>query len=377
MDLDELFAKLKALTDIPGTSGYEHEVIRYLREQMQPLADRVEVDALGNVYGIVEGRTPDFRVICPAHSDAVGLFVKHVESNGTVRIGGVGATPAYNSYGQRVVIHAPGKDLLGVVGTWPGHMGFDGACHVPSSHDQLFVDVGAESAAEALAMSVCPGQQVTFDRPLAFLGDPAKGYVTGRALDNRTGCLVLVEALRALRESNAAVEPTIYLVACSQEEVGLRGAIVAGDYVQPHVCIGVDGTISAAGSAGSGDPGSVARAACPTVLGGGVGISYYDMSQTRARGLIANPKLNKLLVDLAERHGITYQYEGYIQYVTSDAGAIQFAGRGGCPSTTLKIPTRYTHGPVETCHLGDIHNTIRLMTEALRAISADVDLRFP
>ncbi|MBI3966649.1 MAG: M42 family metallopeptidase [Chloroflexi bacterium] len=374
MELDVLFTRLKDLTDLPGTSGYEQEVVRYLREAMWPFADRVEVDALGNVYGIVEGRNPQFRVICPAHSDAVGNNVKHIEPNGTLRIGGIGATPAYLSYGQRLVIHTSDRDYYGVVGTWPGHMGFDGACHVPSSHDQLFVDVGADSAADALAMGIRPGQQVTFDRPLTYLGDPERGAVTGRSLDNRAGCLVLVEALRLLRESTLPIEPTIYFVACSQEEVGLRGAVVAGDYVQPHVCIGVDGTISAAGNAG--DIGAVARAATPTELGAGVGISFYDMSGTRARGLIASAKLNGFLIDLAVRHRIRHQYEGYIQYITSDAGAVQFSGSGGCPATTLKIPTRYTHGPVETCHLGDILSTIQLLTVALQHLSGETDLSF-
>lgn len=374
MDYGALFATLKELTDIPGTSGYEHEVVRYLVQRMRPLADRVEVDALGNVYAVVEGRAPDFRVICPAHSDAVGLFVKHVEPNGALRVGGVGATPAYLAYGQRVVVHAAPLAVYGVVGTWPGHMGFDGQSHVPSSYDQLFVDVGADQTEDVAAMGIRPGQQVTFDRPLVYLGEPAKGVVSGRALDNRAGCLVLLETLRALRESRAAVEPTVYLVACSQEEVGLRGAAVAGPYVQPHVCIGVDGTISAAGAGSAGDPGAITRAAVPTVLGGGVGISFYDMSATRARGLIANPKLNRWLIDLAQRQAIAFQHEGHIPYITSDASAVQFAGRGGCPSTTLKIPTRYTHGPVETCHLGDIASAIRLLTEALRAITPDLDL---
>ncbi|MBI4506459.1 MAG: M20/M25/M40 family metallo-hydrolase [Chloroflexi bacterium] len=374
MEYGALFAALKELTDIPGTSGYEHEVVRYLVDRMRPLADRVEVDALGNVYAVVDGRAPELRVICPAHSDAVGLFVKHVEPNGALRVGGVGATPAYLAYGQRVVVDAVPQAVYGVVGTWPGHMGFDGQSHVPSSHDQLFVDVGADSAADVAAMGIRPGQQVTFDRPLVYLGDPAKGVVSGRALDNRAGCLVLLETLRALRESRAAVEPTVYLVACSQEEVGLRGAAVAGPHVQAHVCIGVDGTISAAGAGSAADPGAIARAAVPTVLGGGVGISFYDMSATRARGLIANPKLNQWLIDVAQRHAIPFQYEGHIPYITSDASAVQLAGRGGCPSTTLKVPTRYTHGPVETCHLGDIASAIRLLTEALRAITPGLDL---
>jgi putative aminopeptidase FrvX len=43
---------------------------------------------------------------------------------------------------------------------------------------------------------------------------------------------------------------------------------------------------------------------------------------------------------------------------------------------TLKIPVRYTHGPVESCSLRDIATTARLLTVALGEIGRETDLSF-
>ena len=150
-------------------------------------------------------------------------------------------------------------DLIfyGVVGTKPGHILFSTAgaeqrayppehLRVPN-YDDLFVDVGARSAEEAGEMGVRPGLEMTYDRDLRWLGDGRHGLVTGRALDDRVGCLALLETMRMLREAGQRPRADVSFTFCTQEEIGLRGAQVAGAYVQPDICIGVDGTISASG----------------------------------------------------------------------------------------------------------------------------------
>ena len=43
-------------------------------------------------------------------------------------------------------------------------------------------------------------------------------------------------------------------------------------------------------------------------------------------------------LELAERHGIPHEVEGNCRYITSDPAAAQFAGAGGTPAVTLKVP---------------------------------------
>ena len=384
-ELKRLFDELKWLTDLPGTASFEQPIVRALRERLAGLADEVQVDAIGNVYALVRGEEGGCKVICPAHSDAVGFIVRYVEPNGLLRIMNLGRVPPYLVYGQRVRVWGEHGMLYGVVGTKPGHIlfysgGAEQRAYPPErlqvpNYDDLFVDVGAESAGEVREMGIRPGSELTYDRDLQWLGDGRRGLVTSRALDDRVGCLALLESMRMLRQSGRP-RADIYFTFCSQEELGLRGAQVAGGYVRPDICVGVDGTISASGfGTGAGPSPGTSGAEAPSFLGAGVGISYSDQSAP-GRGLMGNAKLNALLVDLARREDIPYQLEGHATYITSDAAAIQYAKRGGCPSVTLKIPMRYTHGPVESCSLRDIAATARLLTAAVRTLGRDTDLSF-
>ena len=385
-ELQRLFDELKALTDLPGTASFEQPVVRALRGLLDGLADAVEVDAIGNVYGIVRGHEGGCKVIVPAHSDAVGFIVRYVEPNGLLRLMNLGRVPPYLLYGQRVRIYSEQGMVYGVAGTKPGHIlyyfgGAEQRAYPPDrlqvpNYDDIFVDVGAESAEEAAEMGIRPGLEATYDRDLQWLGDGRHGLVTSRALDDRVGCLALLESMRAFKAAGERPRADVYFAFCTQEEVGLKGAQVAGGYVQPDICVGVDGTISASGSGyGADKTPNTSAAEAPTFLGQGVAISYGDQS-VPGRGLLGNAKLNALLRDLARQHDIPHQLEGHATYITSDAAAIQFAKRGGCPAVTLKIPMRYTHGPVESCCLRDIAATARLLTAALETLGPDTDLSF-
>jgi putative aminopeptidase FrvX len=388
-ELERLFGELKWLTDLPGTSGFEQPVVRALRDRLTGVVDEIEIDAIGNLYAIVRGSEGGCTVICPAHSDAVGFMVRHIEPDGFLRVANLGRVPPYLLYGQRVRVYGGANGTVyGAVGTKPGHILFSSAgaeqreypgdrLTVPA-YDDLFVDVGARSADEVAEMGLRNGLEVTYDRDLQWLGDGRHGLVTSRALDDRTGCLALLEAIRRLREAGQKPRSDVYFAFCTQEEMGLRGAQVAGAYVQPDICIGVDGTISASGcGTGYGVVRSpyTSAAEAPSFLGGGVGISFNDQSAP-GRGLIGNARLNAELMRLAREHEIPHQLEGFAVYITSDAAAIQYGKRGGVPAVTLKIPMSYTHGPVESCSLLDIDATARLLTEALLALGKDTDLSF-
>jgi putative aminopeptidase FrvX len=92
-------------------------------------------------------------------------------------------------------------------------------------------------------------------------------------------------------------------------------------------------------------------------------------------GLFGHPALIALCREAAEREGITYQIEGSMPIITSDAAAVQFTG-AGVPSLTVKIPSRYTHGPIEVCSLKDIAATADLVAAALRAIGPSSRFQF-
>ena len=376
-NLTALFNELHALTAVPSTSGFEQGIAKKIYSEVKPFADRVEVDPFGNVYAYLMGTSETFQVMLPAHSDSVGMITSHIEPDGYIRFDNIGSVPPNLIYAQRVVIGTPNGEKTGVVGTKPGHLAYGTpmGSSVPAP-DAMFIDVGATSAEEANGMGFAPGQQVAFARELAWLGDESTGLVTGRALDDKVGLLVLIETLKNIRSTGQKPPSTLVFVAAVQEEVGLRGALQAGQRLEPDICIGIDATISQAGSGtGIAPMPATAFSEAANALRKGPGLSVSDHSFRTGRGLMGHPKLVAFLKSVAEQYDIPYQIEGSMPNITSDAAAVQFAG-SGVPSITVKVPSRYTHGPVEVCSLHDIQATIDLLVHALPQIEPDFDFSF-
>ncbi len=186
------------------------------------------------------------------------------------------------------------------------------------------------------------------DRNFEVLNENA---VTGKAFDDRVGVAVMLWAAKQLKDS----EVTVYFVATVQEEVGLRGgAQVAADRVYPDFAIALDTTIAA-------DVPGVNEREFVTKIGKGPAIKVMDGS--RGSVFIAHPTLTNFLVSVAEELKIPYQLEVLIGG-TTDALGIAFR-RDGIPATTISIPTRYVHSPVELLNINDALNAAKLLTEAL------------
>jgi endoglucanase len=376
-DITALFETMKGLTEVPSTSGFEQAVVKKLHREFKPFADRIEIDYFGNLYAYLTGASEAFQIMLPAHSDSVGMITSWIEESGYIRFDSIGSVPPNLIYAQRVLVMTPKGPRIGVVASKPGHLAYNTprGTSVPET-DTLFIDVGASSRVEATAMGIAPGQQVTFDRDLTWLGDESTGLVTGRSLDDKVGCLVLIEVLKRIKATERKPAATLVFVAAVQEEVGLRGARQAGERLKPNICIGIDATISQAGDASGLTPmPSTTFSEAAGSLKSGPGLSVSDQSFRTGAGLFGHPRLVEFLGEVAQKNKIPYQIEGSMPNITSDAAAVQFAGEG-VPSITVKIPSRYTHGPIEVASMHDIQATIDLLSKALPTIGPDFDLRF-
>jgi endoglucanase len=388
--LEDMYSLLENLMAIPSSPGFEHGIALELVEILKPLCDEVQVDHVGNVYGKKTGHKDGPVIMCPAHSDAVGFMTESIEPSGYVRFTPMGFIPSFIAYGERVIIITHNGPITGVIGTMPGHsLNFYGDANgrenpvglIPAPvYDNMFIDIGAGSLEEALKMGVLPGQQIVYERNLRWLGDGSSGIVTGAGLDDKAGLVVLIEVLKSLKGKD--IYPTVYVVGATTEELGCRGAGIAGNYLNADMCIGVDGSVSEAGpetgsGIGIGTPPNVTNSELPATIGGGVGIAINDIIMKSFAGLLGNQRINAKMVRLARELDIPYQIEAQAQYVTSDATAIQGTGFGGTPSVTLKLPMRYTHGPVETVSLYDMKACVDLLAAFIEDCTPEsFDLKF-
>lgn len=327
---------LAELSEAHGTSGREEAVAAIVRRELGPAVARFESDPLGGLCGIRPatgaGDEP-IRLMLAAHMDEIGLMVTAVDDQGFLRVIPLGGWDARTLVSQRVLVH--GRETIpGMVGVPPVHtLSPDERNRAPKVEDlRIDLGLGADRAREL----VRPGDVVTRARSFAPLGD----LVSGKALDDRVGVFVLIEAMRAARPSPVEVLAT----ATVQEEVGLRGARVAATRQAPQIGVAID-TCPSGDGPGSSGPG--------TKLGGGAAIRIMDASAIGSHRLVA------FLEQLALEREIPHQFHVSDKGGT-DTQSLQLAGRGaiaGCVS----IPARYGHSSIEVCHPDDVQAAISLV----------------
>ena len=334
-------ALFKRLVETPGVPGREEQQRVIAREQLDELTDTVRTDALGNVIGTKQGRD-DVRVMLAAHMDEIGFLVKHIDDKGFLRLQPLGGHDPANMTAQRVIVTtADGAVLRGALQPTrkPPHLTRNEERKLPA-HDEFFVDLGL--SAEAVKAAVRIGDPVTMDRAFERVGD----HYMAKAMDDRVALFVMFEALRAMR----GTEATIYAVATSQEEVGLRGATAAGSGLAPTVVVALDVTLAMDIPGGGGEH-------TITELGKGAALKIMDGS------LICHPKVVAHFRAIAAREQIPHQME-ILPFGGTDAGGVQRL-HGGIPAFTLSVPCRYVHTVNETVSAADVQACIDLLARYL------------
>src|SRR4028118_560164 len=213
-------ALLRRLIETPGVPGREEQQREIAREELGGLTDEVRTDALGSVIGTKKGRDEGVRVMAAAHTDAIGFLVKHIDDKGFLRLQTLGGHDPANMVSQRVLVTtADGATLRGALqpARKPPHVSRGEEQKLPKA-DEFFVDLGMH--AEEVKETVRIGDCVTMDRTLEKVGD---NYMS-KAMDDRIGVFVMLEALRVMGEHEA----TVLAAATSQEEGGRRGGAGGG-----------------------------------------------------------------------------------------------------------------------------------------------------
>ena len=320
---------IQKLTSTFGPSGYESRVRDLILETIKDDVDEYRIDALGNLIARVGTRKENGkRIMVSAHMDEIGLMVTHVDEQGFAYVTNLGGVLTLNCYSNRVVFADGTEGMICARDVEPGK--------VPSM-EKFFVDTGASSREDC---------KVKIGDPCVFVGDfvDMGDRWMSKTMDDRIGCYIAIEALKALKDSPNEV----WFVFSVQEEVGLRGAKTAAYSVDPEIGIALDVTMC------YDTPGLVEH---NLKFGAGPCIKAKDGY------LIGTPWLNNVLYDAAERAGIPYQIE-VLRHSGTDAGAITLT-RSGVPSSAISVACRYVHTPSEMVDVNDVNQSIQLLVEFL------------
>ena len=342
---DRLEELVRTLTELPGPIGHEDAVQSWLEAHWTTFATEVESSRVNNVIGKVGGQGN--RLVLMGHADEICLMVKSVAESGHVHLwpyypDRLGRPPRwFNPASQPCLIVTDQGAVPGYIAAASGHVvggqasGKDGLVW-----NDLFVEAGLASSAEAARLGIRPGCRVVWNPPTRRLGEH---LLVGKAMDDRAALAIATLAGELLAgRDDLAFE--VWLASTVQEENGLIGAHALGATGQFDLALNLD--VGLTGDIPGPDPRDF-----PCRLGAGPMLVHADVSAQYSRSLLRD------LESTAENADIPIQHAVFQNYGSDGAAML----KSGVETALVTYPTRYTHSPIETVDLNDLVETVRLL----------------
>lgn len=338
-----MIERLLEICALDGASGDEGAVRDYIRSNIT--ADEIFTDNLGNLIVFKKGRlVPKNKIMFAAHMDEVGFMVTDITEDGFLRFGAVGGID------PRVVLGRPLRfknGVCGVVGTKAVHQQTADERKKAPDFGEMLIDIGASTRKDA-ERYVSRGDCAVFSSDSFRFGDEQDGFVKSKAIDDRAGCLIMMDMINGTPEYDA------WYVFTVQEEVGTRGAKAAAFTVAPDIAVVLETTTACDIADTAGD-----KRVCE--LGKGCVVSYMD------RATIYDRELYQLARKTGDLLGIPTQTKTLIAG-GNDSGAIHVS-RGGVRTCALSVPCRYLHSPSCVIKESDFEATARLAPAVLNVFA--------
>jgi len=329
------------LCSLPGPSGFEQPVTERVLKLLEPYMDETRIDVMGNVIAVRHcGRDNARKLLFDAHIDEPGLIVTGAEE-GFLRVASLGGADARQLPASvvRVLAEPP---IFGVVCATPPHVAKKEDAEKAIKLEDMFIDVGLSQ--EATEKAVPPGTPVVFAHGARQHGGDG---LCGKALDDRSGFAAILRAVELLKDETLDVD--LYIMASTQEEVGMRGAAPGVYAVKPDFSVIID--VNHAKT-----PDTKPQEAT-SELGGGVIIS---------RGPNMNARFTQAVINLAKAREIPYQIDVEPGGNSgTNARVIQVSGTG-VATALFSLPMKYMHGAHEIVSLDDIESAARLLCETAK-----------
>lgn len=328
-------------------TGYEAQGQKIWMDYLKPYVDEFITDAYGTAVGVINPDA-DYRVVIEGHADEIGWYVNHITENGLIYVLRNGGSDHQIAASKQVHIHTQNGPVTGVFG-WPAIHTRNPNKEKAPTKDNIFVDVGADTKEDVEAMGIYPGCVLTYPDEFTILND---NKFVCRALDNRIGGFMIAEVARLFHEAGQRPNFGLHIVNSVQEEVGLHGARMIAERLQPDVAIVTDVTHDTT------TPMIEQKTHGSIKIGDGPVIAYAPAVQNNLR---------EHLIATAQREDIPFQRQARAPATGTDTDAFAYSNNG-VPSALIALPLRYMHTTVEMIHSDDVANVIRLMYESVRGI---------
>ena len=331
----------------PSPTGYEWEGQKIWMDYLRPYVDNFITDTYGSAVGVINPEAP-YKVVIEGHSDEISWYVNYVTDNGLIYVIRNGGSDHQIAPSKWVNIHTKKGVVKGVFG-WPAiHTRKSGKEEAPKL-DNIFIDIGAKDKKEVEKMGVHVGCVITYPDTFQIIN---KNKFVCRAIDNRVGGFMIAEVGRLLHQNKIKLPFGLYITNAVQEEVGLHGAEMITQTINPDVAIVTDVCHdTSTPMINQKEQGSIE-------MGKGPVISYAPAIQN---------KLREQIIKTAETKKIPFQRLASSRFTGTDTDAFAYSN-GGVASALISLPLRYMHTTVEMVHKDDVENVIKMIYETLLTI---------
>ncbi len=332
-----------------GPSGYEDDVRDYIHEQIKDYCDDIKVDKLGNLIATLHGSNkgaPKFMI--SAHMDEVGFMVADIDSDGYLKFYTLGGIDPRVLCSRSVCIRHEERQTGGVIASMAIHHQKKEDMEKTTPLDKMYIDIGAKDKDDA-GKFVSVGDFGTFRSDFILFGKDEK-MIKSKAIDDRLGCAVMIEAIRHISKSENSPASDIVFAFSVREEVGYSGALTAAYSICPDFAIVLESTAIA-------DIADVPTHSRVAHVGDGGVISLCD------KATIYDSKFIEFALETANEKNIPVQIKKYLSG-GNDANHIH-KSRAGVRTLALSAATRYLHSSSCVASVNDYYSIKKLTIEML------------
>ncbi len=234
----------KQIFGTPSPSGYNNEIQPVVAKLLADNGLQCTTTKKGTIIAPISGKSSDKKLGLSSHIDTLGLMVRSISSDGTlrfVRIGGAQLETLDGEYCQ--VLTRSGKKYTGtVLCNSPSSHVYDDAGKKRSEENMLIrLDENVSNKEDVLSLGIAVGDYVAYDPKTVFTDS---GFLKSRFIDDKASACCFVTIAKILHDYNIQLPYDSTMMFSVYEEVG-HGASYVPDGLTSMLavdmgCMGLD-----------------------------------------------------------------------------------------------------------------------------------------
>lgn len=341
MELKELIVSLAKLMSVSGNETLSHPA---LCDLIGEIFDEHSTDAVGNHLFIKRcGRENAPKILIDTHFDEIGMMVTDIRDDGFLTVTNIGGVDTRILPTGEVIVYGK-QPIYGVIASLAPHLMKPEDKNNLKPIGEMMIDTGYPK--ETLEEYVSIGTPVGF-KPI--YKELQNGRICGKAFDDKACAACAICGIESCAAEDLAGD--VYFLLSASEELGGRGAKVAGFGIRPDYALVID----------------VTHAAIPDVETRY--LSPMDSGVVVEASAVTGRRLTNMMIDLCRRADVPYTVQASPSNTGTNANLLGTAGEG-IPTVLVSLPIKNMHSAAEMLSLTDAEALVR--TVAAFACSGEI-----